>query len=117
MSEKRLKLMKPSAILINASRGAIVDETALIRALQDKWIAGAALDVYEKEPVADNNPLLDLENVVLVPHIGSATAEARSKMAETATLNLISVLKGERPPCLLNPDVMTVRPLAQVKMF
>jgi len=117
MNEERLKLMKPSAILINASRGATVDETALIKALREKWIAGAALDVYEKEPVADDNPLLDLENVVLVPHIGSATIEARTKMAEIATLNLLSVLKGEHPPRLLNPDVMTIRPLEKVKMF
>ena len=117
MNEERLKLMKPSAILINASRGATVDEAALIRALREKWIAGAALDVYEKEPIADNNPLLDLENVVLVPHIGSATIEARTKMAETAVLNLLSVLKGERPPRLLNPDVMAVRPLATIKML
>lgn len=117
MNEERLKLMKPSAVLINASRGATVDESALIKGLREKWIAGAALDVYEKEPIADDNPLLDLENVVLVPHIGSATIEARTKMAETATLNLLSVLKGERPPRLLNPDVMAVRPLAKVKMF
>jgi glyoxylate reductase len=117
MNEERLKLMKPSAILINASRGATVDETALTKALRDKWIAGAALDVYEKEPIADDNPLLELENVVLVPHIGSATIESRTKMAEMAVLNLLSVLKGERPPRLLNPDVMTVRSLAQVKMF
>jgi glyoxylate reductase len=117
MNEERLKLMKPSAILINASRGATVDETALIKALREKWIAGAALDVYEKEPIADNNPLLDLENVVLVPHIGSATIEARTKMAEMAVLNLLSVLKGERPLRLLNPDVIAKRPLAEVKMF
>ncbi|HVN98317.1 MAG TPA: D-glycerate dehydrogenase [Syntrophorhabdaceae bacterium] len=117
INEERLKLMKPSAILINASRGATVDEAALVRALQEKWIAGAALDVYEREPVADDNPLLDLENVVLVPHIGSATVEARTKMAETAALNLISVLKGETPPRLLNPEVMAVRPLSQVKML
>lgn len=117
MNEEHLKLMKPSAILINASRGATVDEASLIKALREKWIAGAALDVYEKEPIADDNPFLDLENVVLVPHIGSATIEARTKMAETAVLNLLSVLKGERPPRLLNPDVMAVRPLSQVKML
>jgi glyoxylate reductase len=117
MNEERLKLMKPSAILINASRGATVDEADLVKALRDKWIAGAALDVYEKEPIADDNPLLDLDNVVLVPHIGSATVEARTKMAEMAVLNLLSVLRGERPPRLLNPGVMTVRPLAQVKIF
>ena len=117
MNEERLKLMKPSAVLINASRGATVDEPALTKALREKWIAGAALDVYEREPIADNNPLLDLENVVLVPHIGSATIEARTKMAETAVLNLLSVLKGEHPPRLLNPDVMAVRPLKTVKMF
>ncbi len=117
MNEEHLKLMKPSAILINASRGATVDEAALVRALRKKWIAGAALDVYEREPITDDNPLLDLENVVLVPHIGSATIQARMKMAETAALNLVSVLKGECPPHLLNPDVMAVRSLAEAKMF
>ncbi len=117
MNEKRLKLMKPSAILINASRGATVDEAALIKALKEKWIAGAALDVYEKEPVDDDNPLLELDNVVLVPHIGSATIESRTKMAEMAVLNLLSVLNGERPPRLLNPDVIAIRPLSKVKML
>lgn len=117
MNEKRLKLMKPSAILINASRGATVDEVALIKALKEKWIAGAALDVYEREPISDDNPLLDLENTVLVPHIGSATIEARTKMAEMAVLNLLSVLSGERPPRLLNPDVIAIRPLSKVKML
>lgn len=117
INEKRLKLMKPSAILINTSRGATVDETALIKALENKWIAGAALDVYEKEPIDDDNPLLDLDNVVLVPHIGSATIESRTKMAEMAVLNLLSVLSGERPPRLLNPDVIAIRPLSKVKML
>ncbi len=117
MNKERLGLMKPSAILINTSRGATVDEPALIEALQEKWIAGAALDVYEKEPIADDNPLLDMDNVVLVPHIGSATTEARSKMAEMAALNLLSILKGEHPLRLLNPEVMKVRSLETTKMI
>jgi glyoxylate reductase len=117
MNEERLKLMKPSAILVNTSRGATVDEAALIKALRENWIAGAALDVFEKEPIADDNPLLDLDNVTLVPHIGSATMEARTNMAEMAVLNLLSVLRGESPPRLLNPEVMAVRPPAQIKML
>ncbi len=117
MNKERFGLMKHSAILINTSRGATVDEAALIEALQEKKIAGAALDVYEKEPIDDDNPLLDMDNVVLVPHIGSATMEARSKMAEMAAMNLLSVLKGEYPLRLLNPEVMKVRSLEKIKMI
>ncbi len=117
INEECLRRMKRTAILVNTSRGSLVDEKALIRALRENWIAGAGLDVYEKEPVAFDNPLLDLDNVVLVPHIGSATMEARSRMSEIAAKNIISVLSGEAPPCLLNPEVMSIRPLSAVKML
>lgn len=117
INEKMLRLMKPSAILINTSRGATVDESALVRALQEGWIAGAALDVYEGEPINPHHALLGIENVVLVPHMGSATHQTRSKMAEVAALNLLAVLRGETPPCWLNPQVEKVRSLAAVKML
>lgn len=117
IGEAQLRLMKPSAILVNASRGPVVDEAALVKALKEGWIAGAALDVFEKEPISPDNPLLKLENVVLTPHIGSATKEARSKMAEMAAKNLISVLKGEVPPNLVNKEVQEVAPPSKVKVI
>jgi len=113
---ERLKLMKPTAFLINTARGAVVDTEGLARALKEGIIAGAALDVHEKEPIEPGNPLLKLEDkCILAPHIASGTVEARSKMAEIAATNLISVLKGEMPPNLVNPDVQKVRPLSKVK--
>ena len=95
INEERLRKMKPTAFLINASRGKVVDEKALIKALEEKWIAGAALDVFENEPISAENPLTKFENVVLTPHIGSATVETRNKMAEIAVNNLINGLLGK----------------------
>ncbi|MEM3545599.1 MAG: glyoxylate reductase [Candidatus Bathyarchaeia archaeon] len=117
ISERELRLMKKSAFLINTARGAVVDTRALARALGEGWIAGAALDVFEKEPIEEDNPLLKLSNIVLAPHIASATVEARSKMAEIAALNIVSVLRGEMPPYLVNLDVLNVKPLKAVKMI
>ena len=117
IDEKKLRSMKPGAILINTSRGATVDEKALLKALKEKWIGGAGLDVYQKEPIEKDNPLLECENVVLLPHIGSATREARSRMAELAALNLLAPLKGEPPLCWVNPDVQKVRTLQELKMI
>ena len=117
IGEKELKLMKPTAYLINTARGAVVDTEALVKALKEGWIAGAALDVFEQEPLPSDHPLTKLENVVLTPHIGSATVEARSRMAELAAKNLVAVLKGEMPPALVNPEVLKVRPLEKVKML
>jgi glyoxylate reductase len=97
INAERLALMKPTAYLINTSRGPVVDEEALAKALQAKTIAGAALDVYEHEPLV-NPRLLQLENVVLTPHIASATKEARDAMAELAAQAIIMTLKGETPP-------------------
>ncbi|HIE09303.1 MAG TPA: D-glycerate dehydrogenase [Armatimonadetes bacterium] len=104
IGERELKMMKPTAYLINTARGPIVDERALVRALKEGWIAGAALDVYENEPELTPG-LAELPNVVLAPHIGSASAETRTKMAEMAVSNLLSVLKGERPENIVNPEV------------
>jgi glyoxylate reductase len=99
-----LRLMKRTAYLINTGRGPLVDEAALAEALKNREIAGAALDVFEKEP--DVHPeLLKLDNVVLTPHIASATIDSRSKMAAMAAENLIEGLAGRKPPNLLNPEV------------
>ena len=91
-----LRLMKKTAFLINASRGKVIDEKALVKALEEKWIAGAALDVFEEEPINKDHPLLKFSNVVLTPHIGSATFETRHKMAEIAVENLFRGLRGEK---------------------
>ena len=117
ISERELKLMKPTSYLINISRGAVVDTNALVRALKEKWIAGAALDVFEEEPLPPDHPLTKLDNVVLTPHIGSATYGTRSKMAEMAIKGLLSVLSGKEPEFLVNPEVKKIRPLSEVKMI
>ncbi|BCU69292.1 2-hydroxyacid dehydrogenase [Stygiolobus caldivivus] len=96
INEKALKMMKRNAFLINASRGRTVDEKALVKALEEKWIAGAALDVFEEEPINKDHPLLKFNNVVVTPHIGSATFETRHKMAEIAVENLKRGLRGEK---------------------
>lgn len=99
------KAMKPSACLINASRGPVVDEAALAHALQSGQILAAGLDVFEDEPEIHPD-LFRCENVVLVPHIGSASADTRRKMAEMDAQNIIARLKGKKPPNCLNPEVL-----------
>jgi glyoxylate reductase len=98
---KELRMMKPGAILINTARGPIIDEAALAKALKSGRLASAGLDVFEREPEI-HPELLKLENVVLLPHIGSSTDAARRKMLETALRNCIAALKGEVPPNALN---------------
>ncbi|RLE60442.1 MAG: D-glycerate dehydrogenase [Thermoprotei archaeon] len=117
IGEKELKMMKKTAYLINTARGPVVDTEALVKALKEGWIAGAALDVFEQEPLPSGHPLTKLENVILTPHIASATIEARQRMAELAAKNLVAVLKGEMPPALVNKEVLNVRPLEKVKMI
>jgi phosphoglycerate dehydrogenase-like enzyme len=97
IDERRLRLMKSTALLINTSRGPLVNESALITALTERWIAGTGLDVFEMEPIRENNPLLRLNNVVLLPHIGGATHKARSKMAEIVAENVLAALHGRQP--------------------
>lgn len=100
-----LNLMKPSAYLINTSRGPVVDEQALVEVLREKRIAGAGLDVYENEPALTPG-LIELENATLLPHVGSATADTRHKMAALAAENLLAGLRGETPPNCLNPGAL-----------
>lgn len=102
IGKREFELMKSSAMFINGSRGKTVDEPALIHALQTKKIAGAGLDVFETEPVAPDNPLLTMKNVVTTPHIGSSTDETELKMSELAAYNLEKGLSGEKPPNLIN---------------
>ncbi|MNP40859.1 Glyoxylate/hydroxypyruvate reductase B [compost metagenome] len=99
--------MKPTAVFVNASRGATVDEQAMTAALQNRQIYGAGLDVFEKEPIDPDHPLLKLPNVVTLPHIGSATDQTRRQMAMRAAENLVAALEGRTPPSLvkeLRPD-------------
>jgi len=96
MNERTLRLMKKSAILVNASRGPVVDEAALVRALQEGWIAGAGLDVFEEEPKIHPG-LIPLTNVVLAPHIASASSDTRVAMATLAVRNCLAVLEGKPP--------------------
>ncbi len=94
INEERLRLMKPTAILINAARGAVVDNKALVKALQGGWIAGAGLDVYEEEPLPKDHPLTKLDNVVLTPHIGASTVEAQMRAGVQVAEQIVEILKG-----------------------
>ena len=109
INEEKLRLMKKTAYVINNSRGAVVDEKALYRALEEEWIAGAGLDVFEREPTQLNNPLLKLDNVVVAPHISSSSHETRSRMAEMVAENLIAFFEGTVPPNLVNREVLKIR--------
>lgn len=102
-------LMKPSAVFINAARGPIVDEQALYQALVERKIWAAGLDVFEREPIGADHPLLTLPNVTAVPHIGSATITTRTRMATLAAENLVAAVRGKRPPHPVNPEVLERR--------
>lgn len=110
INEEKLRKMKRGAILINTARGPVVDTNALIKALEEGWIAGAGLDVFEQEPLPPNHPLTRFKNVVLAPHAASATHETRLKMAELVAENLIAFYEGKEPPTLVNKDVLKVKP-------
>jgi glyoxylate reductase len=97
--------MKPTAILVNTARGGVVDSEALYHALKTGEIAAAALDVTEPEPIAADHPLLELDNVIVAPHMASASVATRGKMARMAAANLIAGLEGERLPNCVNPQV------------
>lgn len=104
INEEKLKKMKRGSFLINTARGGIIDEHALVKALQDGQLAGAALDVHENEP-AMNPELMQMENVILTPHIASATVEVREKMTEQAVEAILKVLSGEMPENIVNKEV------------
>ena len=105
ISREALGKMKPAAYLINTSRGPVVDEAALVEALEHKKIAGAALDVYEHEPTV-HPALAGRKDVILAPHIASATIETRTKMAVMAAKNAVALFKDERPPNALNAEAL-----------
>ena len=105
INAQSLRTMKKTAYLINAARGPVVEEAALVQALKEGWIAGAGLDVFEEEPKVHPG-LRELSNVVLTPHIGSASADTRLRMANLAVDNCLAVLEGKAPPTPVNPEVL-----------
>jgi glyoxylate reductase len=110
IGEGELRRMKPTAILINTSRGGLIDSGALARALDRGWIAGAALDVTDPEPVPRGHPLLEAPNLILNPHVASASIEARTAMADLAVDNLLAGLAGEQMPKCFNAEALLARP-------
>jgi lactate dehydrogenase-like 2-hydroxyacid dehydrogenase len=104
IGERELAQMKPTVFLVNTARGKVVDEAALVRALRERRIAGAALDVFESEPQVQPE-LIAMPNVVLAPHVGSAATETRRRMAMLAAQNLVALLDGQRPANVVNPEV------------
>jgi glyoxylate reductase len=108
INAKSLRTMKKAAYLVNASRGPVVDEAALAQALKEGWIAGAGIDVFEREPEV-HPALMGLPNVVLAPHIASASSDTRLKMANLAVDNCLAVLEGKTPPTPVNPEVFAKR--------
>lgn len=103
---RELSLMKPTAVLVNTARGPIVDEHALYHVLKERRIFAAGLDVFDREPIGPDHPLLQLPNCVCVPHIGSATVATRTRMATLAAENLVAALTGGTPPTPVNPEVL-----------
>jgi glyoxylate reductase len=108
INAQSLKTMKKTAYLVNASRGPVVDEAALAQALKEGWIAGAGIDVFEREPEV-HPALMGLPNAVLAPHIASASSDTRLKMANLAVDNCLAVLEGKAPPTPVNPEVLARR--------
>jgi len=106
IGEKELGMMKKGSILVNTSRGQVVDQEALYQALSSGHLGGAGLDVFKEEPISKESPLLNLSNVILVPHIGSASMKTRATMATMCADNITSALNGEKPPNIVNPEVL-----------
>jgi len=106
MGPKQFALMKPTAFVINTSRGEIIQEGALVEALRSGQIAGAGLDVFEKEPPDQGNPLLGMENVIMTPHTAALSKDTVSKLAEGSALNALSVLDGKAPTFSANWDIV-----------
>jgi glyoxylate reductase len=109
IGKEQFSKMKRTAYLINTSRGPVIDEKALYEALKNRTIAGAGIDVFENEPLDRNSPLIELDNIVMTPHIASASIETRTAMAVMAATNIVSVLLGKEPPNPVNPEVKAVR--------
>ena len=105
----QLARMKAGSVLVNLSRGPTVDTDALLEALTSGHLAGAALDVFDPEPLTDGHPLYDLDNVVLTPHIGGWVIDATAALSRTAAREILRVLRGERPWRLVNPEVWAIR--------
>lgn len=105
IGEAELRQMQPHAIFVNTSRGPIVQQAALVRALTEGWIRGAALDVYEAEPPVVDSPLYGLDNLIVTPHTAGLTADARRELALSAATQVLQALNGERPAHLVNPEV------------
>ena len=106
MGEKELKLMKPTAFLINVGRGRIVDEKALAKALKEKWVAGAASDVFSQEPPDPDNPLLKVESIILSPHMAALTKECAIRMAYGVAEGVLDALRGNKPKYVANLDLL-----------
>ncbi len=106
IGKNEIDMMKQGAILINTSRGPVVNQEALVDALSTGKLGGAGIDVFGEEPIRKDDPLLDLENVVLAPHIGSASRKTRTTMSVMCAKNIIAALNGERPPNIVNPEVL-----------
>ena len=107
INEEKLSLMKPNAILVNTSRGGIIDVNALYNSLKDNQIRAAALDVFDPEPIPKNHPILKMKNLLLTPHIASASEQTRKKMATMAAENLIAGITGKKLPFCANPEVFS----------
>lgn len=106
IGEKQLRMMKNTAYIINTSRGPLIDEKALLKALRERWVAGAGLDVFEREPPSTDNPLFDLENVILTPHIAWYTEEAMNRLERMAVERVIEFSQGKIPKTVVNPTVL-----------
>ena len=109
LGAREFGIMRPDAILINAARGPVVDTDALVAALRDGQIGGAALDVTDPEPLPADHPLITMPNAIVVPHTASSTVATRDRMADLAARNLLAVLGGTPPPAIVNPEVLTAR--------
>jgi D-3-phosphoglycerate dehydrogenase len=109
INDRTLGLMKPSAYLLNTARGTIIDEAALVQAVQNKQIAGAAVDVYDPEPPVRGNPLIHTDNIIVTPHMGAQTAESLYNMATMVAQSVIDVLEGRRPQFIVNPEIWETR--------